>query len=232
MITSLPPKTILYRFEPYERIENYIKSKTISLVNYRKFSDPWEGFIFNCVFQISGTDSQIFLGGKRIFMMCFTDESAKESDALWRIYSNKNGVRFKTTVEKLEKILKDRPEDYFLERVNYDNSIYKPDFFRKKGIVVSSPRDKNIIKSLFYKRTYFSHENEIRLIAWSNERNIDSKKIDLKIDPNDLFEEIVFDPRSEDDAVKRRSEALRSLKFSKTYKSPLYKYKRVTYKCY
>lgn len=232
MNTSLSSETILYRFEPYERIVKYIQSNKLRLTNYRKFDDPWEGFVFNCYFQLSETDSQSFLGGNRIFMMCFTDECAKESDALWRIYSDKNGVRFKTTVEKLKSILKGRSEDYYLEKMNYDNSVTDSKFFKNKGIIVSNSWDKNIIKSLFYKRTYFSHEHEIRLIAWSNERDINTEMIELDIDPNDLFEEVVFDPRIDDDELKKRSEELRGLGLNKTYKSPLYKYNSVFYKCY
>lgn len=247
MITELSPDTVLYRFEQYTRIKAFIRHQKLSLVNYKKFheNDPWEKFVFNSFIKHNETLSKSFFGRDNVFMMCFTDKCAIDSDALWRIYAKSNDKRvlFATTVEKLKNIFNNRQVEYLLGRVTYtDDMLYKDkrvnSFYVDRKIRTSlnedkTSGDKNIIHGLLYKRICFAYEKEIRLIAWSKEK-ITSNIIEVNIEPDDIFDEIVFDPWITDEEYENSYKELRSLGVDKRkiHKSKLHDYKPYFYDAY
>ena len=168
------------------------------------------------------------MGENRPFIMCFTER--KHSDAMWRIYSQQSsGVQISTTVSKLKNLVSDiKGFDCYLRTVTYDDEIMNEDFFIK-NLPTSSMQDK-IIQCLFHKRKAFDHEQEARLMLYS-QSDRDDDIYHIYADPNEIIENISLDPRIDKQAEDLYVKALSKLGFKKVIaKSPLYKFKRVWYK--
>lgn len=122
---------------------------------------------------------------------------------MWRIYSqNKDGVRVTTTPRKLLNALKDSVGEYaelkcFLGQVQYKRKTALLESL--KSIDLLSTDGSGIAESLLYKRVEFSHEKEVRLIYCGDDSKCSSDLCDFKIDPDSLFDRILFDPRMEDE---------------------------------
>jgi len=66
--------------------------------------------------------------------------------------------------------------------------------------------------ALLKKRREFEHENEVRLIFLDVDReHVGKMAIEFPIDPNVLFDEVVFDPRLSEDEFRVRSTILMKL---------------------
>ncbi len=179
-------------FELFENKENVLVKPTL-------WDDPFENFIMNSTGELE--DGQMFSIGFRdhFFGQCWT--KTRESDAMWRIYSpDKEGVRIATTPRKLLRSLYDTEGEYrdincFVGGVNYYTTPKLKtllDTYASTWIVDSTGAGQ--AQTLLFKRSAFKHENEIRLIFNSQGK----EKSDLHrypIDPFDLIDDIVFDPR-------------------------------------
>jgi hypothetical protein len=90
--------------------------------------------------------------------------------------------------------------------------------------------DRNIksiaINSLLQKRNEFLHEQEFRFIVLLKKEVKDKKHICIEIEPNELIETIMFDPRIDDTEYDILKSVLRKL----DYKGGIYKSKMYTYK--
>lgn len=134
---------------------------------------------------------------------------------MWRIYSpKKKGVRIRTTIGKMIQVL-DQTRGMMwtapiFGRVKYveqsDINTYLRDI-EKGG---SGKYFESISDSLFYKRTEFSHENEVRFIinVDPNQPHIKKGYINLKVNPSDFIEEIGLDPRLDTNEVNEIKEDL------------------------
>ena len=110
-------------------------------------------------------------------------------------------------------------------------------FFVDREIPTSLNKDKtsgkNIIYASFYKRLCFKYEKEIRLVAWSKEKII-SSAIEVNIEPDDIFDEIVFDPWIKKEEYENSYTELCCLGIDKRkiHKSKLHDYKSYFYEAY
>lgn len=126
---------------------------------------------------------------------------------MWRIYSqNKDSVRLTTTPRKLLQALKRHVGQYgdvrcFIGKVQYKRKDDLLEIF--KSINLLSNDGTGIAQSLLYKRPEFSHEREVRLIYSGDDHDSASDIFSFKIDPNEVFDRILFDPRM--DGSLRRS---------------------------
>ena len=81
----------------------------------------------------------------------------------------------------------------FIGKVQY---IKKSIMFKTLGSIdLFATNGSGIAKSLLYKRTEFKHESEIRLIYSGDDNLCKSEIFNFKIDSNQLFDRLLFDPR-------------------------------------
>ena len=85
------------------------------------------------------------------------------------------------------------------------------------------PYGSGIAESLLYKRKEFSHEKEVRLIYTGRNTDPTSDIYSFKIDVNDIFEEIIFDPRMDREMVIAYTLAIKNKNFiNRVAQSTLY----------
>lgn len=82
------------------------------------------------------------------------------------------------------------------------------DLIRREGFNALSP-PLHRAQRLLLKRTAFSTEAEVRIIVAHNIEDTTERLLSVKIDPNELFEEIAFDPRLELFEAKERQDDVR-----------------------
>lgn len=187
----------------------------MALVPPQRWDDPYESLPW--MIAINRKSGQTFLDGhiQPIFAQCWSGTC--ESDTLLRAYSrvtldqhhNRNisireeGVRVKSTPRKIiDAIIKSNqtfPKDaFYLGKVDYlppdqikqhiaDTIYQKGDSALYGGI--------ELAKLMLLKRPAFQYEDEYRLLYIENRGIQDQKIIQLTIEPNEVFEEVTFDPR-------------------------------------
>lgn len=194
----------IYRIFKKEYLIKGLMSKKMCLVNPSCWDDPFENFLLSrtAIFENENVSLKNFQS--RFYGQCWS--FCKESDAMWRIYSHdKDGIKVKTTPRKLFQVLLDCEHEfaalrYFIGRVVYldqadlvkyysDPNVFKTLLFNSTG--------QGIVWSLLAKRTEFAHEKEVRLIFHS-EAELSQDKVLFDFSPNTLFEEMVLDPRIND----------------------------------
>lgn len=181
----------IYRIMPVHRLLGSFEQNSMALVEPEKWDDPFENLLLKGFIQHSSPDaiaSKLFRNS--IYGQCWTFH--RETDAMWRIYSpDKQGVKVKTTIEKLVSALisEGKESSCFIGKVGYLNQ--KELVSKLTGISGRYGRD--AAESLLYKRNEFKHEREVRLIYTM--ASSDGYVHKFNIDPNQLFDEVVFDPR-------------------------------------
>ncbi len=185
----------IYRIMPVSRLLQCLEEKRLVLVPPRKWDDPFENWLLSSKIKLSSTGE---LGDmesirNKVYGQCWTQH--RETDAMWRIYSyDINGAKIKTTPRKLLEALKSDTPRFsdiacFIGKVKYQsqkelvNSLKSIDLFNTNG--------SGVAESLLYKRREFSHEKEVRIVYTEGNRSIHP----FAMDPNEIFDEIVFDPR-------------------------------------
>ena len=185
----------VYRIMPVSRLLQCLEERRLVLVPPRKWDDPFENYLLSAKVKLSSTGEvgQLTVIKNKVYGQCWTLH--RETDAMWRIYSpDKNGVKIRSTPRKLLESLKVSAGQFadvtcFIGKVEYKTkrelavTLKSLDLFNTNG--------SGVAKSLLYKRREFSHEKEVRLIYTEGTGAIYS----FDIDPNDIIEEIVFDPR-------------------------------------
>ena len=191
----------IYRIMPINRILQTLEKETLTLVKPHKWDDPFENALLASSFQSSIGESGSISAKDSVYGQCWTLH--RETDAMWRIYSqSKDGVRVSTTPRKLLAALKEFVGEYaelkcFLGKVQYKrksellNSLKSIDLFNTNG--------SGIAESLLYKRIEFKHENEVRLIYCGDDNKCLNDLFHFKINPNTLFDRILFDPRMDEE---------------------------------
>jgi len=77
---------------------------------------------------------------------------------------------------------------------------------------------------LLFKRKEFSHEKEVRLIYIAEKNNAKPKVFQYNINPNELIDQIVFDPRMNKHLYELYKDWLKHMNFNKgIIQSGLYK---------
>jgi len=142
---------------------------------------------------------------------------AEKSDTLLRAYSyididetgrnrsspKAEGVLVRSTPRKLIKALYDGVKPAELKERCYIGAVryltHKKitdvigDAITKDRLVFTRPFNRARLQLL--KRKEFRHENEARLIVVGNSNDHDERLLRVDFDPNDVFDEVIFDPR-------------------------------------
>lgn len=165
-------------------------------LSHKKWDDPFENALLSSAFEI-GCETGAFSAKNSVYGQCWTLH--RETDAMWRIYSqNKDGVRVMTTPRKLlvslqDKIVNLSDTQCYIGKVKYEYKANLENCFSKINLL--NPNGFGIAESLLYKRKEFSHEKEVRLIYSGDNRKCESDIFSYSINPNELFDRVLFDPR-------------------------------------
>lgn len=226
----------IYRVFNVTRLLELFKTQQNTIVRPRLWDDPFENYILKSIGVTSDGEKVNFGFQNDLYGQCWTFE--RESDAMWRIYSpDKLGVRVRTTVQKLHESLFSQTVhnaelSAFLGKVLYKPQNYMVKQIRDRIIMQGQIFDtsgRGIVETLLMKREEFRHEKEVRLIYFNQTDNDYGDLYKYSFDPYQLIDEIVFDPRMNDDLVDVFRSHLKSIKFEgRLSKSPLYKLPNLT----
>jgi len=225
----------IYRYIPIYYLLHLLKNHQLLISQTKLWEDTYENFLTKVKFQWGTTpvSYQGFLSG--FYGQCWT--LLKETDALWRIYSSdKKGVRIKSRINKLFGIslneVNYKPfstRTRIIGQVSYltKNQINKWIEKQNEGLI----NDKTFMESLFIKRKEFSHEKEVRLIIHKSideeeeAKGIEHTHVRLEIEPNELIEEITFDPRIRKEDFETYKQVIENMGYTKKItKSKLYEF--------
>ena len=230
----------IYRIFTFDHLKDLFDDKKITLVKPKKWDDPFENFILNSTGKLpDGREFQIRFRDE-YYGQCWSLN--RESDAMWRIYSpEKDGVKVKTTIRKLFTPIFETEKrqtrfdgtkyniSSFIGKVKYSNTKYLEEMLKDKERMSDKIFDDTgwgQASTFFFKRWAFKHEKEIRIIFHEFFDNInDYYKFD--IDPFNMLDEIVFDPRMEPDSYNRKRKMIENFGYTKKInQSNLYKLKK------
>ncbi|MFI5202190.1 MAG: DUF2971 domain-containing protein, partial [Candidatus Kapaibacterium sp.] len=212
----------LYRIFPYSYFLDQIRNRNNYLRRPDKWDDPMENVLLKLPWEtnigrkVSPTEQL-----NSWFGQCWTRNSI-ESDQLWRIYApQKDGVFVGTTAAKLIGTISDETSEFnhmtswlraieYISEKRFEELLMAKDAY--KFLIDSEGQGPSDLLGL--KRESFRHENEVRLIhhdlniAGGSGANPLGKT--FPIDPNDLFEFVILDPRLSIDEASQRTEELRN----------------------
>ncbi len=228
--------TPVYRVFSNQRLFEMFSDKKLTLVAPQKWDDPFENFLAKCKAVVDGIPN-VDIGGlfKSFYGQCWTLNP--ESDAMWRIYSHtKDGARVSTTAGRLLRSIYN-PSDpfasmsYYIGSVGYETEGDLRKLFENPANASGAALDatgKGQAMTLFLKRKEFEHEAEIRLLYQFNKDGCSDQRPEdiwpFAIDPNTLFDDVLFDPRMDNAAFRAALQRLRALGFAKPVEqSTLYK---------
>lgn len=190
----------IYQILPLQYLLQICQSKVLRFNNiYDKWEDPYELFFLKQNYTRNGVLVDMLDVARHFYGQCWS--MRRESDAMWRIYSpQKDGVKIKTTVAKFIDLLYPLNMQGLVSQfgiVRYDYKTNMIEWMRDKYHDFFNA----VSDSLFIKRMEFKHEEEIRFIL--QEATIDDNRqqtpqrsyVELSIDPYNLIEEIILDPR-------------------------------------
>ena len=204
-IQRINQNTPIYRIFTLQYGLDAVVGKKLTLVRPSLWEDPYENALYQRKIK-TDQGQNVSIEGLRdcLYAQCWTEDG--NSDALWRIYSpSKNGFRVTTTVGKLLKAISEnkgiRKADCSIGKVNYCHQEIVEELFSR--IELSDLTDSTglaPIKFLLIKRNAFQHEREVRLAYNHPEsgNNPHGKIRSFDIDPNALFDRLLFDPRIND----------------------------------
>lgn len=188
----------IYRIIKPARLFELFDDRLNTLVHPSKWKDPYENFILKSKVKRKSGKIEQYGFHNHFYGQCWTLNKA--SDAMWRIYSNDyTGIRIKTTIRKL------------LASLN-GGCAYKPDWFCVVGKVMYLKEKKlfefanniyhngsllkdDLFNTLLVKRRAFEHESEIRVLYFDDRKSEGGKLFRYKIDPYQLIDQIMLDPR-------------------------------------
>lgn len=215
----------IFRIMPIDRLLQIFSDNKLTLVKPKLWDDPFENMLLNGFAKTSEGELVDFVPMREsVYGQCWTLHS--ETDAMWRIYSyDKQGAKVKTTIRKLLAALQSESGKYartqcFIGEVQYAKTqkalvetLLNIDLFNTSG--------SGLPESLMHKRSEFNHEREIRLIYTGGGQ---SDIHQFTIDPHELFDEIVFDPRINDHLFEAYKTSLEAKNYKKSIrKSVMYK---------
>lgn len=224
---NLSPKEhdqYIYRIISLERLNQLFNDRVNVLVSPELWDDPFENFIMKSNVRFNdGIIADIGFSDD-YYGQCWTLHKA--SDAMWRIYSHdQKGVRIRTTVRKLAESL----SMTLGKRKNVQSYIGKVKYLPNKRLMEFAntvykclPHHMSFAETLLVKRPAFSHEKEVRLIYTDKGEQRDSKLFSYPINPHELIDQIMIDPRlTKDEANQVKKQIVASTTYKGTIKRSL-----------
>lgn len=202
VLNDLDPETSIYRIFSRQRFLELVISRKNTLVNPSMWDDPFENAFLQCTAVMeNGEEASLERIRDKWYGQCWTTD--KDTDAMWRIYSqNKDGVRVKTTVKKIFSQLwhqhqyEDAKVSCFIGKVFYEKREEIEKTISTSFVQNLIANEMSTANTLLLKRTEFSHENEIRILFQDIHHREIGKLYQHKIDLTDTLEEVTIDPRA------------------------------------
>ena len=242
------PDGPIYRIFPLWFLEEALRLHQLVLVPRTSWEDPYEVLEKRIAVNIhSGGvyQRQVMIGEgpPQAFAQCWS--ATPESDALLRAYSRvvkdnhfqrnacprDEGVRVRSTPRKLLQALRAGTRDApsascFIGSVQYLSKTHLgqlvANVIGQVGLDVFAVPE-NRAKLMLLKRTAFSHEAEVRLIYVEHQLGANKPLVRVQIDPNEVFDEITFDPRLVEFERLEREATIRSMNYGRAVnRSDLY----------
>lgn len=221
----------IYRVFSIERLLELFELRKNTLVKPKLWDDPFENIAFKYLLKTEQGETHPSSIGNLIFGQCWSLH--QETDAMWRIYSpDKNGVKIKTTIRKLASSLFSSEDGIHQEKKHW---IGKVKYFSQQDIVAKlqgdhladiqfrDPSFRRRMSTLLMKRKEFSHEKEVRMLYNKLHTKPEEDIYQYPINPVELFDQIIFDPRMNDYLISSIKDYLKRAGFNKYIgKSKLY----------
>jgi hypothetical protein len=218
----------IYKYVDFFRFMEIMKTNALSITKISKWEDVYENWFTKCRIHSETGYVDFSRFQNMTFGSCWSFQY--NTDAMWRIYSHdRNGIRIKTKIDKyMRAMISKADESSEFKRVYSGVVAYRKkkdieDIIKKTNARVALERPESyVVNNCLVKRSEFSHEREFRFIAlFKTERKEDY--ISIAIDPNDIIESVMFDPRISDAEFGIRKSVLRDIGYTKTItKSHLY----------
>lgn len=183
---SLQDDTKLYRYITVSQFISMIENEQIYLTNIQLWEDIWE-----LPTQRLNYKEQL----PTLFGQCWSLEGI--SDALWRIYSPMNeGILIQTSVAKIKSFSE-------IQIGLVAPVLYYHNLEEVAEIIKNNKGYHRLFTQGLLKRKAFQHEQEVRVITSNDSKCIstraqDNRRIYIQINPRELIEDIVIDPRAND----------------------------------
>lgn len=224
---------VMYKYIPLDYVLNMLETKKFRFNNIKTWEDVYENFV--------NKEDIKLLNSTWDGLPCFACYGQswtiqKESDAMWRIYSQAGqAVRIMTSYRYLYHTI------YDWNRKHSDNPLwplidyvfYADENEINEWLLSNSPMTFFVFvellgESVFIKRCEFEHEKEVRVVFRNVEKE-EKKYIEFDFDPNYVFREIVIDPRVNKEEFIRQRDSLVNCGFDikRIRKSTLYDFKKV-----
>lgn len=212
----------LYRIVSYPHAVDLFASRQLHFSAPSAWADPFETILKH-------------RRSHALFAQCWCKKSV--SDAMWKVYSPSNdSVRLRTTRSKLAAAAQAHDDANSLSFWIRDVDYMTPSQVRSKLIRLSDRlrEDFTITEAaaaLFIKRDAFDFENEVRVVVHDSaatEPIPATKSFRLEVDPYQLIDSIMFDPRVDTSlyqASRRHLQATLGFKGS-IGKSALYRFQK------
>lgn len=223
----------IYRVFSKRWLIDALTKKKNTLVKPSMWDDPFENFIFKSTVQTNQGELALDTIRENYYGQCWT-LTEEETDALWRIYSpNKDGFRVKTTIGKIFDAFYNLSDKwamiaFYVGKIQYEEESNIKAYFENPDNLNGHLFDTSgngQVETLLIKRLEFKHENELRLIFSTNKENYDVSQMtyEFPIDINFHFDEILADPRMEEDDFVQSVKDIKNLGYTNTIrKSQLY----------
>jgi hypothetical protein len=194
---DLSKDTLLYRYMSLSQLVALVETGTAYLTRIVEWDDTWEAPLLTLPTQLAGEAVKMPLWTAREILCGQCWSLARESDALWRIYSTScEGVRIGTTVDQITDVAD--IEHGLLAPVLYFDDL------AAAGADLRSRRDYlQPFANALLKRRAFEHEREVRLVTLDDEQCVapgprGRKRIYYAVNPASFLKSITVDPRSAD----------------------------------
>jgi hypothetical protein len=146
----------IYRIMPIHQLLEIFETKQLTLVKPSMWDDPFENLLLNGTVKTSdGEGGDVSPVRDAVYGQCWTLH--KETDAMWRIYSqNKQGAKVKTTIRKLIEALQLQSGQYskiqcFIGEVEYLTQRQLVDKLMGIDLFNTSGSGSGVAQSLIYK---------------------------------------------------------------------------------
>lgn len=199
--TSISKDTKIFRYISFFSLLAMLEEHTMPFRKVTKFDDPWEAAIRHLMRSQPEKQDAIRLVMEKTFVSCWSLKSQKDSDALWRIYSqDKLGICIESTIGDLTSALENShgPIDEMqgaIAPIVYENQY---DFILGNIFGRKNFDDYGDILWACNKRPAFMHEDEIRVMVISKTIYENDICVLREINANRLINKIWLDPRLEE----------------------------------
>jgi hypothetical protein len=246
-LICIAPDTPIFRVFRRKYIGELLHDKKLRLVPPSSWADPFEDMLIRCAI----TDTRVSPWQQKFFdqirwpirAQCWSAES--DADALWQIYSrfdrdedsgrnkvaDEEGIQVRTRAVELLKTLwdnfaADQDDACFLGAVHYMPEAELGQYIADeigKSQQLAFDGGRGHADSVLFKRNAFLHEREVRLVYVGSREIPPPDPLFLAVEPNELIDGIVLDPRLTEDEARERQDELRSMGYSGSIdKSQLY----------